>query len=371
MKKILITANSSFAIWNFRKRLVDSFLNTSNVYISVPEEVKDSSYEINPDITLCNLPMNSRSKGIFSNLNTLISCFFQLLRIRPDIVLSFTIKNNIYFGILCRILKINFIANITGVGSYQKDCNSFQLVVINCMYKFALKKAKHIFFQNLYDMETFITSNFVNNENCSVIPGSGIDLNSFEFIPAYQASKNSFTFTFASRLLLDKGIQEFIDAAKDILKNNSYAVNFVICGSHDEEDERYIDKTCLEEIKSIIGIDYLGNSNEMKKIISNSSCIVLPSYYNEGVPRILIESLAIGRPIITTNRPGCKDTILENQTGFLVNERDSMDLKHQMIRMIELPYDKYETMTIASREHAKNNFSDEIIILDYHSIINS
>ena len=201
-------------------------------------------------------------------------------------------------------------------------------------------------------------------------PLSDIQKNNI-YISLDEASKNSFTFTFASRLLLDKGIQEFIDAAKDILKNNSYAVNFVICGSHDEEDERYIDKTCLEEIKSIIGIDYLGNSNEMKKIISNSSCIVLPSYYNEGVPRILIESLAIGRPIITTNRPGCKDTILENQTGFLVNERDSMDLKHQMIRMIELPYDKYETMTIASREHAKNNFSDEIIILDYHSIINS
>lgn len=371
MDKVLITANSHFTLWNFRKRLIESFLNNNQVYIAVPENSKDCRYRIDRDITLCNIALNPRSKSILSNIFTLLSCLYQLVKVRPKTVLSFTIKNNIYFGILCRFLNISFIPNITGIGSYQKDCNKFQLLLINFLYKVSLKRAKHVFFQNSNDLNVLTAANIVNANKCSVIPGSGIDLNDFKFCEKEHKKNEPFIFIFASRLLIEKGIKDFLSAAAEISssKKNHREVKFIICGIHEELDRRYISKELLSNFLDCENINYIGNVNNIKNIIKKSSCVVLPTYYKEGVPRILIESLAIGRPIITTKSPGCSETVIEGKTGYFVEPQNPNDLRQKMEIMINLEEDTYAQMTYLSRTRAEENFSDDIIKNNYHNIL--
>lgn len=370
MDKILVTANSHFALWNFRKKLIESLLLKNHVHVAVPDTLNKYMYDINSDITVCNIALNPRSKSVIGNIHTLLSCLYQLIRIRPKLVLSFTIKNNIYFGILCRFLNVSFIPNITGIGSYQKDCNKFQLLIINFLYRFSLKRAKHIFFQNYHDLNTLTKAKIVDSKRCSVLPGSGVDLSDFKFSQKKYSEKKSFSFVFASRLLIEKGIIEYLSAAKQICSDKNYAeVKFIVCGNHDENDERYITKKLLDSYLDNKNIFFMGNVKDIKKIISDSSCIVLPTYYNEGVPRILIESLAIGRPIITTNSPGCRETMTEGKTGYFVESQNSDDLKNKMESIMSLDKEEFDKMSYYCREKAVNNFSDEIIKKNYHKAI--
>ncbi len=371
MKKIFFTANSGFAIWNFRKRLVESFILENDVYVAIPNTSKEHLNKLDTKIKFCNIFLNPRNKNIINNIISFISCAYRAIKIRPDIIFSFTIKNNIYFGIIARILNINFVPNITGIGSYQNDLSPFKLRLINFLYKFALKKSSHVFFQNSHDLNALVDIGIVNREKCSVIPGSGIDLNDFKFIPNKIEPEDQFTFIFASRLLLAKGIKEFIDASIQVKQETSRPLKFIICGNHDDEDSRYIDKQALINIKNIKDMDYLGNVDNIKDIIISSTCVILPTYYNEGVPRILIEGLALGRPIITTDLPGCNETIIEGKTGYFVKPKNVDDLKIKMIKMLNLKPNSYIEMTKYCRKHAEASFSDEKIIQRYKSLAHS
>lgn len=368
MKKVLITANSSFAIWNFRKRLVEIISEENFVHIAIPTSDLDSEKNKNNDIPSIKFHMNSTSKSIFSNLISIFDCFKIIVKHKPDVVLSFTIKNNIFFGIVCRFLRIKFIPNITGVGSFEEDLNFLQLLLIKPLYRLSMRGADHIFFQNSNDRDFFIKSNYVTIDKSTILPGSGIDLLDFKYIPIDCNRNKEFTFLFASRLLIDKGAEIFINAA--ILLSQKYKdVRFLICGENDKNDSRYIDQSVLEQIDIIENIEYLGNIKSIKKVISESSCIVLPSLYNEGVPRILIESLAIGRPIITTNRPGCLETIEIGTTGFFVENNNVRDLCNQMIKMINKNSDEISIMSESCRRLAEHKFSDEVVISQYLSKI--
>ena len=364
MKKILITANSSFALWNFRGKLIKLISKKYDLHIAVPLLEGDLAQESH--FPTSKIYMKNTNKGIISNLISFASCFYVVLKQKPDLILSFTIKNNVFFGIISRLLGIKFIPNVTGVGSYQEDLNFFQLLILKPLYRFSMRGANHIFFQNSFDRDFFIKSNFTEPQKNSILPGSGIDLSVFEFVQKDYVNAKQFIFLFASRLLKEKGIESFINAAIRINNNHSNNnVRFIVCGEHDKNDSRYVDASIMKKIKSIKNIEYVGKISDVKTLIADSSCVVLPSSYNEGVPRILIESLAIGRPIITTNRPGCKVTLKVGETGYFTKEYDEVDLSNTMIKIMNKDPAELEIMSNSCRELAEKSFSDEIIISEY------
>ena len=233
------------------------------------------------------------------------------------------------------------------------------------MYKYAFKYPKKVFFQNEDDKQLFVQHNLIKYNITEVLPGSGVDLKKFYFSPKNRGKK--FIFLMISRVLYDKGVKEYYEAAK-LIKSKSSNVEFQLLGTHDvskgslpkNEFQKWIDESI---------INYLGTTDNVAEMIRNSDCVVLPSY-REGTPKTLLEALATGRPIITTNVPGCKETVLINENGYLCEPKNSNDLANKMFQMLDLNDSKLSKMAIISRELAEQKFDEQLVVKKYIDEVN-
>ncbi len=366
--KILIISNSLWNLYNFRRNLIIKLNNNkdNNIYI-VCEKSLDIQDNININKNNINfINFNSNSLNFFYNLTLFIKIFSLILKIKPDIVLSFTIKPNIFSSLICKFLKIKNIVNITGLGTVFLQ-NKIKFKIFKYIYKFALSKSSLIYFQNNFDYLFFNKNNIISYKNkYKIIPGSGIDLDKFDFHKYEQ--KKTINFFFISRLILEKGIFELFDSIKIIKKKYNH-VFFTIVGNIDSKNKSSIDPQILSNMQKLNLIKYYKFTKDVRSKIKKSDCLILPSY-REGTSRILLENAAMGKPAITTNVPGCNNVILDNYNGLLCKPKDSNSLTQAIEKFINLDFKNKELFGINSRKYIENNFDEKYVINSYINDIN-
>ena len=358
MKKIVLTANTSWYLYNFRLGLIKELIKQNNkIFIVAPKDNFSSKLK-KLGCTFFSIDIDNKGSNPIKDI-----LFFYFLKriyqkINPDIVLHYTIKPVIYGSFASQKLFIPFINNITGLGTVFIKPNWITFFV-KMLYKKALKSSSYIFFQNKDDYKLFIKNKLISQDiPASVIPGTGIDLDKFKFSKYPQSS--TLNFLFIGRILKDKGFFEFVEVAKRI-KNLGFKVNFEILGYLNVKNKTAISNSEINHFEKKGYINYLGSTTNVIPFISDSSCVVLPSY-REGLPKSLLEAASIGRPIIATDVTGCKDIVIDNENGFLCKPRSIDDLYQKILKFISLSYDKRRKLGENGRKIMKKNFDEKKVI---------
>jgi glycosyltransferase involved in cell wall biosynthesis len=278
-------------------------------------------------------------------------------KIKPDIILHFTNKPNIYGGLAAKIAGIKSIAVVTGLG-YAFINKGFVRAVMTWLYKFTASYHSKFIFENIEDRELFAQLGIVTGDKAISVKGCGVNTTWYHPIPNGQ-KKDKTIFTFIGRLLYDKGIREFVEAARQI-KSKRQDVAFWVVGELDAENPATIDKDDLLQWVEEDVVYYHGFIKDVRNIIAASDCIVLPSY-REGLPRIIIEGMSMAKPVITTHTAGCEETVEEGVNGYLVPIKDTKGLTHTFNAFLSLTHQKQVDMGLAGREKAVEEFDDKKI----------
>lgn len=352
MGRILVLANFDVGLYKFRKELIQEFLNSGNeVYISVP----DGEFVRNLESMGCKF-INTLvdRRGINPRTDAKLMFFYRKLikKIYPDIVITYTIKPNIYGGLMCRMLSIPYAANITGLGTaFQNE--SILKKIVTFLYKVALKNAKVIFFENVENQKIMLDLNIVKRTNSCVLNGAGVNLEEY-FFCEYPA-EDEIRFLFIGRVMKEKGIDELLEVAKKIKKQYSN-IYFDIVGPLEDDYKMQIEEFVEQDV-----IVYHGYQKDVKPYIEKCHCFVLPSYH-EGMANTLLEAAAMGRPLITSNIHGCLEAVEEGKNGYLVEAKSVESLFIQMEKFICLSYDNKKEMGQTSRKVVCKRFDKQKIV---------
>ena len=284
-----------------------------------------------------------------------------LKMVKPDVVLSYTIKPNLYGGMACQLCGVSQIANITGLGSAVENPGWLQKLTI-ILYKVGLRKTHTVFFQNKANME-FCQEHGMVKGGMKLIPGSGVNVQ-HHAIQEYPAPSEPLRFIFISRLLREKGIEEYLMAAQRV-KTKYSNTEFHILGACEENYQERIEKLQKDGV-----IVYHGTQPDVRPYIGKAWCTVHPSFYPEGMSNVLLESCAAGRPIITTDRPGCGEIVENDVNGFVVKQQDADDLVEKIEKFIQLPYEQKREMGLVARKKVEREFDREIVVKAYLDEIN-
>lgn len=361
MKKVLILVNHDIVIYNFRLEIVQRLLSEGyEVHISSPYgERIDDLIELGCHYVEAEIARHGTN--LIEEAKLFIYYRKILKNIKPDVILSFTIKPNIYGGIAARLAGIPYIANITGLGSAVENEGLLQKISV-MLYKVAFKKVSCVFFQNEENQQFFIDNN-IAIEKHKLIPGSGVNLEQFQVLE-YPPEETT-EFVFISRIMKEKGIEQYLEAAKYI-RGKYPNTKFHICGFCEED---YEDKLAKLQKNGII--IYHGMLRDVRKVIKKTHCTIHPTYYPEGMSNVLLESAACGRPLITTNRSGCREVVDHGKNGYLVEPKNTQELIEKIEVFLMLDYNDKRKMGITGREKVKKEFNREIVIDAYIEQINS
>ena len=365
MKKIVLSSNNCWNIFNFRLALVKKLLekNYAVYIISKKDDYSDDLIRIGCKLFFLNI--NRNSINIYSEVILLIKYIYLLLKIKPDFYFAFTIKPNIYGSLACRLLKIKYVNNITGLGSPFIE-NSYTKKILVLLYKIALKKSIKILFHNKDDKKLFISNKISNLSNSSVIPGSGINLEKVKNININKFPSTP-NFLFIGRIIKDKGIHEFLESI-EIVKREKPLINFTIIGNIDYENNTKIDKEEFLSKCKKNNVKYFGFTSNIFEHIVNASCIVLPSY-REGLPRVILEAGLCARPVIVTDTPGCRDIVTNEFNGLLCYIKDSNHLAQQILKIISLDAYSFKLMGKRNKEVIEKFYDENIISNKYLDLI--
>lgn len=354
MGKILILANNDIGLYKFRKELIEELLKDNQVFISLPngEFVKEL---IDLGCEFIDTSISRRGTNPITDLKLMFEYKKILNRVKPDVVLSYTIKPNVYGGMMCRLTKTPYIANITGLGTAVENGGVLQSITI-FLYKLALKNASCVFFQNKENAE-FINSKGIIKGRQKIIPGSGVNLDHYEILD--YPEDEIVNFLFISRVMKQKGIDQYLDAAKYI-KEKHPNTQFHILGFCEESYE--------EELKDMHDkgvIRYHGMQSDVRKFHRISHCTIHPTYYPEGMSNVLLESAACGRPIITSNRSGCREIVDDGVNGYVVEQKNTQDLIEKVEIFLKLSYKQKREMGLAGRAKVEREFDRQIVVDAY------
>lgn len=354
-KKVLILVNHDVVIYNFRKELVERLLQEGyEVVISSPYgERIDELIEMGCEYSEVSIDRHGTS--ILTEAKLLKYYISTVKAIKPDMVFTYTIKPNIYGGIAAQLFNVPYVANITGLGTAVEHEGNMQKLSI-FLYKLAFKRIKKIFFQNTDNRQFFIDNN-IGIEKHGLLPGSGVNLRQFS-IMEYPEEK-TIEFVFLSRIMQEKGIEHYLDAAKYIRKKYPHT-RFHICGFCEED---YHDT--LKSLEKDNIVQYHGMVLDIKGILKKTHCTIHPTYYPEGLSNVLLESLACGRPIITTDRSGCREVVNDGVNGYLVEQKNSEKLIEKIEQFLKLDHKSREKMGIQGRKLVEKEFDRQIVVDEY------
>ncbi len=352
-KKLLVLANNDVGLYRFRKDLLIELREIGfDVYISLPhgdfisELVKLEFHYIKTDIS-------RRGMNPIQDLGLLRKYRKILREVKPDLVITYTIKPNIYGGIACRMAHIPYAVNITGLGSAIENGGMLKKLVLS-LYRPALKCARVIFFENSGNRDTLEATGILPHGKSVVLNGAGVNLNDFPYAP--YPDDEIIKFLFVGRVMHEKGIDEFFEAAKKLKGIFGNKTEFHIVGSFEEEYRDIMDELVHAGI-----VIYHGHQANVRPFYRSASCIVLPSYH-EGMSNVLLEAAATGRPLITSNIPGCREAVTDGVSGYLCPPRDAQALSDFMTQFAKLPRNFRVDMGKASREHIAENFDKKLVI---------
>jgi glycosyltransferase involved in cell wall biosynthesis len=285
-----------------------------------------------------------------------------ILEERPDVLFGFTIKPNIYGCTVCRLLGIPAVPNVTGLGTAFLGGSAFRRAIL-LMYRFAFSRAAAVFFQNKDDEALFLRERIVRPGQSRVLPGSGIDLDRFRPTELPEQPR----FLMIARLLGDKGVREYAEAALK-LRERVPAATFALLGELDSNNRSAIGQGELDSWVRVGILEYLGHAEDVRPHIARSMAVVLPSY-REGLPRTLLEGAAMGRPLIGTDVPGCREVVRDGVTGLLCEARSADSLAAAMERMARLPNEERARLGAEARSMAEREFDEKLVTGAYLEII--
>lgn len=363
LKKIFITSNTAWFLYNFRSSLLKNLIkNGYVVYFCSPyDKYVDLLIQMGCSYEYINI--SRFGKNLFYEVKSLLSYIKILNRIKPDLVLGFTIKPVIYVGIACIILNIKYINTITGLGSSFLSGGLLKYF-IKYLYIISQFGAQKILFINKYDADYFNQNRIINSSQQYLLNGEGVDLEKFKYTE--YCHTGVLKFLFIGRLISHKGILEYISAAKSVGKKNKNVV-FQILGPFDFGNKSCLVYSDIAKLKDD-NIQYLGETTDVAPYIINSTCVVLPSY-REGSPKSLLEAAAIGRPIITTDTPGCNEIVLNGYNGYLCQPKDYTDLVRCMEIVIRLNISQIVNLGHNGRCLVEDKFSDKNLNLKYLDLV--
>ena len=378
---ILFVASFAPSLIKFRKDLIIDFINNGNAVFAIcpmdkHPEIKKDLEEIG--VNVFSIKMNRGTLNPYKNIFLIYEIYKKVKYIRPKYIFSYTIKPVIFTGIALFFYRSNkknnvvkYIVLITGLGYvFTKGTNFFKRfilrLIIQIFYKVGLRSANQVVFQNKDDMSFFQKNNLLSkNSKLNLVNGSGVNLSEF----TKKTPPQKPIFLMLARLLKDKGLIEYIEAAK-IVKQKRKDVIFRLAGFYDKNNPSTISKKEFEKLIMDKNIDYLGEISDVKSEISKCKFYVLPSY-REGTPRSVLEALSTGRVIITTNAPGCKETIINGINGIKVNPRDTIGLAKAMFELLEKTDEEIISMSNESRKLAEKKYDVRKINQEFINIINT
>lgn len=353
--KILILTNHDLGLYKFRKELLETLVKDNDVFVSLPvgkftEKIK------NIGCKYIETNFNRKGTSIKDDLDLYKTYKEVISTVKPDVVLTYTIKPNIYGGLACQKYKIPYIANITGgVGSSSEFTGIIQLLAL-FLYKISLRKAKKIFFQNASNRK-YMLSKGIGNNNDDLLPGSGVNINEYKIFSF--PNDKTIEFTYVGRIMKEKGFDQYVAAAKYI-RNKYPNTVFHVCGPY-EDDYKETTGTLVKD--NILVYD--GYVEDMTTIYKKVQCTIHPTYYPEGMSNVLLETCACGRPIITTDRPGCKEIVEDEYNGYIIKQKDSKDLINKIEKFISLSNNERKQLGLNARKKVEKEFDRNIVINKY------
>lgn len=360
MSKVLFLVNHDVVIYNFRLELVERLrADGHQVVISSPygeriEDLKALGCEYR-DIAISRHGMNP-----VQELKLLADYVRLLKEVKPDIVLTYTIKPNIYGGMAAALMGIPYVANITGLGTAVENGGLVQKITV-MLYKIAFCKVQRVFFQNEENRQFFRDRKIAVKKH-GMLPGSGVNLQRFTPLDYPEGEKTEFVFI--SRIMKEKGADQYLGAAEAIREKHPNTV-FHVCGFCEEHYEAK-----LKDLQERGVIVYHGMVRDVKAVLAKTHCTIHPTFYPEGISNVLLESCACGRPIITTDRSGCREVVDDGINGFVVQQRSTEDLIEKIEKFLTLSQEQRKAMGLAGREKVEREFDRQIVVEAYLNEIN-
>lgn len=354
-KRILVLANNDVGLYRFRKDLLAALLNTGHeVYISLPNG------GLVPELVqlgcrYLETPIDRRGMNPIQDSKLFNQYRAMLRKVKPDLVITYTIKPNIYGGLACRMAHIPYAVNITGLGSAIENGGWLKRFVLS-LYRPALKDAKVIFFENTGNRDTLVATGVVPKGRDVVLNGAGVNLEDYPYQPYPQ--EGPVRFLFVGRIMREKGVDEFFAAVRRMKQNYGDGVEFHIVGSF---EEAY--KPVMDELAQAGVVKYHGYQSDMKPFYAMAGCVVLPSYH-EGMSNVLLEAAASGCPLITSDIPGCREAVENGVSGYLCPVKNAGALYDAMQRFAELPKDLKTEMGRRGRARMEQHFSKKAVVTE-------
>ena len=352
--KILIIANNSNGLYLFRRQLISAMIEQGHEVIALTQLDTDVDNLQALGATLVETPIDRRGTNPFRDYSLMKLYKKELKRIKPDLVITYTIKPNVYGGIVCRQLKIPYAANITGLGTAFEGSGILHRVA-TVLNKTALKKAKVVFFENAENRDVFVNEGIVTKEKTHVLHGAGVDLDHFTYQP--YPNNQEFHFLFIGRVMKEKGVDELLQSMKR-LTDEGVQCSLDILGYYEEDYKGKLDKAVNEG-----WLRYHGNQPDVRPFIAACDCFVIPSYH-EGMANTNLECAASGRPIITSNIPGCKEAVIKDVSGSLCEPKNVDSLYGAMKKMIEIGPEGRAFMGQAGRKHMEDVFDKKKVVAE-------
>ncbi|EJL6404086.1 TPA: glycosyltransferase family 4 protein [Vibrio parahaemolyticus] len=368
MKTIVITSNTSWYLYNFRKNTILALLNEGYRVVAVSPEDEYSEKLKSLGANYQHIYIDQGGANPLKDIVTFFSFVNLYRKIKPDVVLNFTPKNNIYSTLAGCLFGAKAINNIAGLGMVFIHEN-IKAKLARFLYKVSQPKAHTIFFQNEDDREIFRKYDLASMEITARVPGSGVDLSRFKIAPSPDDGVTRFLLI--ARMLYDKGIGHYVEAARDLRAKHGSKVEFRLLGFLDVNNPSAVSKQEMQAWEDEGIISYLGVSDSVEKEIAEADCVVLPSFYREGVPKSLLEACALGKPIVTTDNVGCRETVEDGLNGFLCEPRSTSSLINKLERMITLTYERRLAMGQQSRVKVEKEFDEQIVINRYLQAVKS
>lgn len=367
---IALLTNNDDDVYCFRKELIEDIINAGyEMLVSCPdgekfELMKHVEYRYdNPDI-------DRRGTNIVADFKLFLHYFRLFVKNKPSVILTYTAKPNVYAGIAAYLLGIPCISNVTGFGSVLNE-SGFKQKLIMSIFRFAFRRSTCVMFQNSTNMRLAEETGMVKGEH-KLIPGSGVNTDRYPLQPYPDGGNGKdgekVVFNYIGRILHDKGVDDYIEAAKRI-KAEYPNTEFNMLGFIEPTEMHYEAELSALEKEDIV--KYRGSLKDIKSFVTASHATIHPSTYGEGMSNVLLESASSGRPIISTDNPGCMETFVDGETGFIYHGGDVDALCEQIKKFLDMPNEDRKAMGEKGREYIKKNFSRDIVIKAYLEKINS
>lgn len=364
---ILMTVNAAWNIWNFRRPLVEALSGDGHqiTVLAPPDEAVPELERLGCRVR----PLEMSVKGLNPIDDLKLQRRFGRIfcEERPDAVLSYTIKNNIFGARAARPTNIPFVPNVTGLGTAFLSGKLLQTVTEQ-LYRRSFADLPVVFFQNEDDRDLFLDRRLLRADQARLLPGSGIDLQRFAPAPM-PAPEEPPVFLMIARLLRDKGVLEFVEAAR-LVKARHPQARFQLLGAVGSENRSAVDRQTVDAWVAEGVVEYLGTTADVRPTIAAASCVVLPSY-REGAPRTLIEAAAMARPLIATDVPGCRAVVDRNVSGFLCDVRNAESLAAAMERCLDLSPEAQQAMGAAGRAKMEREFDQALVVDAYRAALDA